>query len=44
MKMLIIATVLLFVLVLIITRVANKQAQNRRSRNFKTNYYNKKKK
>jgi hypothetical protein len=35
--------VILFVLVILFTRVANKQARSRKTRNFKTNYQNKKK-
>ncbi len=43
MKTLIIILVVLFIAVAIITRMANKHRGNRRNRNFKTNYYSKKK-
>ncbi|MEZ4838087.1 hypothetical protein [Flavobacterium sp.] len=42
MKTLIIVMVILFVAVIIVTRMANKQRGNRRNRSFKTNYYSKK--
>jgi hypothetical protein len=43
MKTLIIIMIVLFVAVIIVTRIANKQRGNRRNRSFKTNYYSKKK-
>ncbi len=43
MKTLIIVMVVLFVAVIIVTRMANKQRGTRRNRSFKTNYYSKKK-
>lgn len=43
MKTLIILMVVLFVAVIIVARMANKQRGTRRNRSFKTNYYSKKK-